>query len=156
MGNDGGASKRKRPALESMLWWIKGVALFAVLSFAASMLIAVAFRIESNDRNSQNAKLQQQNAQLIAKLQQQQADIIAVRDAGRIGTCQILAKVLTAHDNLTGHVIGEQQEIVGASGSRGVPFLERWVATFQTDVLPVPNCNDPAQVAALFTPTSGG
>jgi len=151
--DDAGASTERKPALRSLLNWIRGVALFALLSFLASMLAVLAVHIDSNDRNSQNARLIAQVQQQQAQLQQQQQDIIATRTQSRTATCQIFARMLTAHDNLTGHVIGEQQEI---NGSREVPFLERWVATFQTDVLPVPNCNDPAQVAALFTPTTGG
>jgi hypothetical protein len=123
------------PSLDSLLRWVRAIALFGILAFIAVGVAVIAVRQENNDRV---------NA------------IIRTRAQSRIATCQAIADMRVKHNHLVGDVLGEQQEIVNGTGvtAAGAAFLQRWVATFQTDLLLVPDCSDPAQVSTLFTSTS--
>lgn len=130
-------------SIESLLRWVRIVAWCGVAAFLAVILAVLAVRQESIDR----------------------ADaIVRTRNDSRVATCQVLDKMFMAHNDFVQTAVAERQAIIdGAARSQATDeqkqenaaFFGQQIANYQRDLIPIVNCNDPAQVAALFTPTGG-
>lgn len=93
-------------------------------------------------------------------------DIVAARRESRIATCQALDNIFMKHNHFVQTTINERQSIIDQSDASPTAsdaqkqatraFFGGQIANYKSDLVAIVNCNDPAQVAALFTPTKPG